>query len=277
MHRLYASRNLHQVLQLQAILEAEGLDCTVRNEHISNIGKAGIGGIPELWLLNDQQLNTAKELVVAFEQPPPAMPSWPGTILLTSTGLSHEPILAACRQALGETGKQIAILTTAARDKEHNQWSIKASEQITELGHIPTYIDLEREDQRNLSMFDGVYVCGGNTFFLLKWAREANLAEQVQKLLEQGGTYLGVSAGSIITCPSIAIAAEVNPDPYDPSWGVDDFTGMNLIPFQIDVHYQASDEPAVKAFEQSHGVAVERIANGEAVAISQGVASRIEL
>jgi dipeptidase E len=277
MQLLYSSPDLHQVLQLQAILEAEGHPCTVRNEYTSAIGKAGIGGMPELWLLNDQQLTAAKILVSAFLQPPLTIPSWSGSMILTSTGLSHEPVLAAYREALGEKAKQIAIITTAARDKERNQWSVRAAEQITELGHIPTFIDLELADQRDLNQFEGIYVCGGNTFYLLKWARQSKLGEQVLSLLERGGSYLGVSAGSIIPCPSIAIAAEVNPDPYDPAWGVDDLTGMNLVPFHIGAHYQVADEPAVVAFEQKHTAAVERVANDEAVLISEGVATRVGL
>lgn len=136
-----------------------------------------------------------------------------GTLLLTSTGLSSESILNKFAEVIGGDKPRVAIVTTAAEGKENNKYSVLAKKQFTDMGFdVVDFVDLETQPTKDLSSYRVIYVCGGNTFKLLKFAKEANFKNAVQNLLNCDGVYVGVSAGSLIVGPSIQIAGEVEPD-----------------------------------------------------------------
>lgn len=99
-------------------------------------------------------------------------------------------------------------------------------------------LDGKNEDElkRILSNFNAVFVNGGSTFYLLKSIRESGFDKVIKELLPQGFIYIGASAGSYITCPTIEMALWKHADKYD-HCGLTDLTGMNLIPFLMSVHY----------------------------------------
>lgn len=99
-------------------------------------------------------------------------------------------------------------------------------------------LDGKNEDElRNiLKKFDGVFVNGGSTFYLLKSIRESGFDKVIKELLPQGFIYMGASAGSYVACPTIEMALWKHQDKYD-HYGLTDLTGMNFIPFLMSVHY----------------------------------------
>lgn len=193
-----------------------------------------------------------------------------GKLLLTSTGLSSENIAKRFQNFFTDPGsKAVAIVTTAAEGKEQNKYSQLAKKQFEEMGFTKIdFIDFETEPARNFSTYEVIYVCGGNSFKLLKFAREANFQSSIDNLLKRNGVYVGVSAGSIIVGPSIDIANEVEPDPND--IGLEDLTGFNITNLIILPHYSPEVEEETKAFEEKHGVIVERLNNSQAVLIENG-------
>ncbi len=94
----------------------------------------------------------------------------------------------------------------------------------------------EEETRELMKNFDGVFVNGGSTFYLLKVFRESGFDKVIKELLPTGFIYIGASAGSYITCPSIEMAIWKHQDKYD-HYGLTDFAGMNLVPFLMSVHY----------------------------------------
>ena len=72
--------------------------------------------------------------------------------------------------------------------------------------------------------FDVIYVCGGNTFYLLKKIREIGFDKVIIEFTKTDKLYLGVSAGSILVNPNIS-AANVG---LDPDKNDVDLTGLNL-------------------------------------------------
>ena len=48
-----------------------------------------------------------------------------------------------------------------------------------------------------LKTFDAMYVCGGSTKHLVSRMAEINFKKVVDKYLDNGGIYIGVSAGSV--------------------------------------------------------------------------------
>lgn len=199
-----------------------------------------------------------------------------GTLLLTSTGLSSPNVLNKFLEIIDDTkNKRVAIVTTAAEGKETNKYSQLANKQFVDLGFsIVDFVDLETDPAKDLSMYDIVYVCGGNTFKLLKSARVANFKNSVESLLKKGGVYIGVSAGSIIIGPSVEIANEVQPDPN--TVGLSDFTGFGIINITVMPHYSPEIEEQIKIFENKYNIIIDRIDNSQAILIQEGHKTIIE-
>lgn len=193
-----------------------------------------------------------------------------GTVILTSTGLSAEPVRQAVEKYFSTlTYKSVAIVTTAADGKENNKYSKLAESQFKDVGFdVIEFIDIEKNPQADFSKYSVVYVCGGNTFKLLKYAREANFKDAIEKLLERGGIYIGVSAGAIILAPTIQIAASVDVDQNDASTDMTNFTGFSIINFEIHPHYSPDHNKELSSYQKITKNKVIKISNSEAIIIN---------
>jgi len=193
-----------------------------------------------------------------------------GIIILTSTGLSTEPVRRASERFFDLLPyKSVAIVTTAAEGKENNKYSKLAESQFKKLGfNTIDFIDIENDPRADFSKYSVIYVCGGNTFKLLKHAREANFKDIIIKLLERGGVYIGVSAGTIILTPTIQAAALIDPDPN--IVGISDFTGLNIVDFEIHPHYELEEESEIANYEKTTSHRVVRLTNTQALIVSGG-------
>jgi peptidase E len=54
-------------------------------------------------------------------------------------------------------------------------------------------------EYEELSTYDTIYFCGGNTQYLLKRINDTGFNSSIKCFVENGGVYVGVSAGSIVT------------------------------------------------------------------------------
>lgn len=78
MYLLYSSLKLFEVHHLKNLLEAEGIRCQIRNELLSRLA----GEIPftecapELWLLEERDLELARRIVTDFGSVTVAGPPW---------------------------------------------------------------------------------------------------------------------------------------------------------------------------------------------------------
>jgi len=191
-----------------------------------------------------------------------------GTIILTSTGLSANPVRQVAEKYFSAlSDKSVVIVTTAAEEKENNKYSKLAESQFKYAGFtVIDFIDLESDPQTDFSKYSVIYVCGGNTFKLLKYAREANFKNSIEELLERGGVYIGVSAGAIILAPTIKAAASI--DPNSNIVGISDFTGLNIINFEVHPHYEPREEQEILDYEKTVVYKVIRLTNTRAFVIS---------
>ena len=194
----------------------------------------------------------------------------PGTILLTSTGLSSKSVYEKFVEIKDSRGlKKAIIITTASTEKEGNQYSQLALSQLKLTGfETVNFYDFENQGPGDFSSYDTIYVCGGNTFKLMKFARQVSFDKDIRLLLEKGGVYIGVSAGSLIVGPSIKIANEIHADKNEVC--LTDFSGFNIVDLIIFPHYSSDLEEEIKSFENRNKTAVERINNSQAIVIENG-------
>src|SRR3989344_6789029 len=164
-------------------------------------------------------------------------------LLLTSQGLTTNAIKNKFFEIVGKKPSEIslAFIPTASYPNANKPWVKEAKEGIRKTG-ITNIVDIdlknykEKELYEALKSFDVIFVNGGNTFNLLYWVKKSGFDKVIKKLLKEGKTYVGLSAGAILACPTIEVAL----------WkGMDDssvvklnsYEGLNLVNFHIFVHY----------------------------------------
>ena len=102
---------------------------------------------------------------------------------------------------------------------------------FAEIGHKVTGIHSYDNMTEAIEKAEAIIVGGGNTWQLVRMLQENNLMEAIVKKVKGGTPYVGWSAGSNITCPTLKTTNDM-PITEPPS-----FDTLNLIPFQINPHY----------------------------------------
>jgi len=137
------------------------------------------------------------------------------------------------------TDCRIAYIITASKKVDDTSYVERHRQKMDELNFSYTEVDIagknEDELKKALDGHDIVMVEGGNTFYLLKAVRESGFANVIKELIGNGVVYVGSSAGSYITCPSIVMATWSNRG-FD-RCGITEYSAMNLVPFLVKAHY----------------------------------------
>lgn len=130
-------------------------------------------------------------------------------ILLTSAGFENPAVKERFLCLLEKDPKHARALfvPTAAIDDGARAMLPKCMGDLLSAGllseHITTY-DLDRPmTDDELSDYDTVYFCGGDTAHLLKCVRSSSFAETLDRALDRGLLYVGVSAGSVIAAQNL--------------------------------------------------------------------------
>ena len=175
-------------------------------------------------------------------------------LLLTSAGLTNQTIVKALDELVGKPLDQlkVAFIPTASNLEEGDKgWLIddlrrlsflKFKEiDIIDVSALPKDIWLER-----LKNADVFFVEGGNTYYLIHWFNKSGLSEVLPELLKTR-VYIGVSAGSMVVCPSIE-----NDDAY--SNENENFQkikeqiiqqGLGLVDFMVEPHINSQYFPEI--------------------------------
>ncbi len=164
-------------------------------------------------------------------------------LLLTSAGIVPEirEVFLSLLQKKPEEIK-VAFVTTAAYGETSDPYWLKKDRQLLYSCGIKNIENLDfkgktsGELEKILSDKDMIFVNGGNTFYLLYWARKSGFDRIISAYLKHGGLYVGVSAGSYILCPSIEMACWKKSNCN--RFGVTNLSGLNLVPFLIFVHFE---------------------------------------
>ena len=124
-------------------------------------------------------------------------------ILLTSTGFENKIIenkfLELLNKKLDET--KVLFIIAAAIDPDAIRMLSGCLDDLTNCGikdeNIAIYDLHKAMSDEELNKFDAIYVCGGSTKHLVSRMEEIDFKKSVEKYIENGGIYIGVSAGSV--------------------------------------------------------------------------------
>lgn len=163
-------------------------------------------------------------------------------LFLSSAGIVPETKEDFLKMLSKDPGNlNVAFIPTAAdpeKDKTFIQWSI---DQIKEIGMRFFTVDLKVENKdtlyKKLNEADVIWINGGNTFYLLDQVRKSGFNQIIEKLLDEGKIYVGVSAGSYLACPNIESAKWKNISDPD-IVGLKDLTALNLVKLFVVAHYE---------------------------------------
>jgi dipeptidase E len=107
--------------------------------------------------------------------------------------------------------------------------------------------DSIRDRKFNFNEIGGIYVGGGNAFYLLKVLRDSGFYEKLIKAIKDGIPYYGGSAGAIICGKSIEPAILTDKNQVN----VTDFTGLALVnKYSLWCHYKYENFEMINAFKQ---------------------------
>lgn len=152
------------------------------------------------------------------------------------------PDTAAFTSLFAAKGR-IAIIPTAwnvAPSEKSAPFYERTTRMLTDLGFDAEYVDLKdyggknAQLQQKLDEHAGVWVMGGNTFYLNYWLRESGFDQLLPGLLAQGFVYAGESAGAVIAGKTLhGIELLDNPaDAPETLW-----EGLGLVDYGIIPHW----------------------------------------
>ncbi len=144
-------------------------------------------------------------------------------ILLTSTGLDNKNIEKKFLELLNKNVQEVKVLfiITAANDPCAVRILSECLDDLTNCGikeeNIMIYDMHKLISKDEIVKYDAIYVCGGSTEYLVDRIDEIGFKSILDYYIDNGGVYLGVSAGSVAASGKFP-------------------NGLNLISNIIDVH-----------------------------------------
>ncbi|MCF8379863.1 MAG: dipeptidase PepE [Bacteroidales bacterium] len=124
-----------------------------------------------------------------------------------------------------------AFIPYAGVSINYEDYTSRVRDRFESIGHKVTSVHEVSDPAELIKSADIIVVGGGNTWQLLKTTQEQGLIELVKSEVLKGKPYIGWSAGSNMTCPTIKTTNDM------PVVEPKSFSAFNLIPFQINPHY----------------------------------------
>lgn len=165
---------------------------------------------------------------------------------------------------------RVALIPTANYPVIDKEYIAAVISDFGLLGMAVNVVDLKEENERTLdeklSPADVIYVDGGNPYWLLDWARESGFDRVIRRLLDQGKTYVGVSAGSLITGPDIGYLRRAEGSKTD----VVDIAALGLVEFGILPHYTYDDPSCLASWSRDVAFPIVALTDRQVVLVNGG-------
>lgn len=174
-------------------------------------------------------------------------------LLLTSGGLTNFAISHALEELVGESleQKNLAFIPTASTLEDGDKrWLIRDLVNCRKLGFkeidIVDISAIKKQFwQPRLQHADILLFGGGNTSHLRYWIKESGL-EQILPALLETRVYVGISAGSIVTTKSIALANKAKKEFAKEIGEYVGEEGLGYVNFHIRPHLNSPKFPSAR-------------------------------
>jgi len=163
-------------------------------------------------------------------------------------------------------GRRVAFVPFALHD--HDAYTAKVRERLGKM-------DLDVVSIDEFDRADAIFVGGGNTFRLLKTLYERDLLTPIRDRVRAGLPYLGSSAGTVITAPTMRTTNDM-PIVQPPS-----FDALGLVTYQINPHYLDPDpqsthkgetrEERIREFHEENETPVVGLREGSILRVEDGI------
>lgn len=141
------------------------------------------------------------------------------------------------RDFLGEKPVKCLFIPYAGVSLTWDDYEERVKSRFNEIGHDIVSIHRFDDPVKAVNEAESIVVGGGSTWNLLRVVKDNKLIQPIRKKVLQGTPYIGWSAGSNLTCPTIMTTNDM---PIIDPLG---FDALNLIPFQINPHYLHGKAP----------------------------------
>ncbi len=158
-------------------------------------------------------------------------------LLISSSRVHPTGFLEHCREAIARhfTGcKEVLFIPYALAD--HDKYEAIVQNAFAPIGIPIRSIHHAADPISQIRSATGFFTGGGNTFRLLKTLYDLELMEPLKQQIQQTGIpYMGSSAGTNLAGPTVRTTNDM-PIVEPPT-----FEALNLVPFQLNPHYQDAD------------------------------------
>ena len=127
--------------------------------------------------------------------------------------------------------REIVFVPYAAVTFSYAAYEKKVQTRLAEIGIRVKSVHRAKNPAKMIREAEAICVGGGNTFALTKKMQEQGLMKAILKKIKAGTPYVGWSAGSNVSCPTICTTNDM------PIVEPESFRAIGAIPFQINPHY----------------------------------------
>ena len=126
---------------------------------------------------------------------------------------------------------EVVFIPYAAVTFSYDEYERKVQDRFNEIGIKVRSVHHALNKRNFVRHAQAIVIGGGNTFALLKKMQEEDLLDMIFRRVKAGVPYIGWSAGSNVTCPTICTTNDM------PIVQPQSFRAIGLVPFQINPHY----------------------------------------
>lgn len=126
---------------------------------------------------------------------------------------------------------EVVFIPYAAVTFSYDEYEAKVQQRFNEIGIKVSSVHRALNKRNFVRHAQAIVIGGGNTFALLKKMQEEDLLDMIHRRVKAGVPYVGWSAGSNVTCPTICTTNDM------PIVQPESFRAIGLVSFQINPHY----------------------------------------
>ncbi len=155
-------------------------------------------------------------------------------LLISNSTNAGEPYLKYPIEEIKKTlagVTEVVFIPYAAVTFSYDEYERKVQERFNEIGIKVNSVHRALNKRNFVRHAQAIVIGGGNTFALLKKMQEEDLLDTIFRRVKAGTPYIGWSAGSNVTCPTICTTNDM------PIVQPASFRAIGLVPFQINPHY----------------------------------------